>query len=205
MTRNIFAACGALAIAGLTVSASQTPPPAQPGTPSTQPMGSGQSVTVTGCLKPWTGSSSTMGTTGAAGATGTTGTASTGAAAGASGQFVLTNVEKSGSMGSATSGTAPAASPSAMGAQNQYLLRAEGTTVNLSAHLNHKVELTGRAAADSRGTSGAATTGTTGTGTAGTGTTGTATSGTGMSGAAGGTTPPTLTVTALKMVSATCP
>ncbi len=76
-------------------------------------------------------------------------------------------------------------------AQSRYILRAEGSSVNLSQHVNHKVEITGRMASmdSSRGTTG--TTGATGTGSA--------------SRPAGmDANPPTLTVTSLKMVSATC-
>ena len=89
----------------------------------------------------------------------------------------------------------------------QLLLKADGTSVNLKAHVNHEVEVTGRMsmAADSsrtQGTAGSAGT----TGTAGAPTTP-------RTGAAGQSEMtahadtsklPTLTVSSVKMVSATC-
>ena len=139
-------------------------------------------------------------------------------------QYVLTNVEhqggmhdRTGSTGTVTPGTKPATpgttpatpgstpttpgtmqpAPGAMdhasgAAQSRYILRAEGSSVNLSQHVNHKVEITGRMASmdSSRGTTG--TTGATGTGSAS------------RPAGAMDANPPTLTVTALKMVAATC-
>ncbi len=236
MNSNIFAACGALAIAGITLSASQTPSTSQPGTPSSA-QGKGGTVTVTGCLMPYAGSATTsMGTTGGTATAGTSGTAGTaGAMAGAGGmQYVLTNVEPMGNMANRTgsAGTvAPGTTPQTPGtttptpgtmahpenaAHGRYLLKAEGSSVNLSQHVNHKVEITGRMASmepahGMTGAAGTATTGTasTGSATTGTATTGTATTGTGTMGSTGRSagamdTPPTLTVTALKMIAATC-
>jgi hypothetical protein len=71
---------------------------------------------------------------------------------------------------------------------DEYLLRAEGASVNLAQHVNHQVELTGRVSPAA--TSGAATTPP-------------------ATGAAGATRPassdrPTLTVTSIKMIAAEC-
>jgi hypothetical protein len=94
---------------------------------------------------------------------------------------------------------------------DEYMLRAESSSVNLAQHVNHQVEVTGRVGSSSGSTSGTTGTGTTGTGTTGTGTTGTGTTGTGTTGT--GTTSssrssssdhPTLTVTSIKMISAEC-
>ena len=173
MGRHIIAACGALAIAGVTLAA-QTPSPSQPPSPAPSAAQAG-TVTIQGCLKPASGSAST----GAAGATGTTGT--TGAAA----QFLLTDADiKS---GSATGAAGTTGAPRTGAMDDEFVLRPDSASVNLSQHLNHQVEVVGRMAP-----SGATTGAPTGT----TGTTGTA--------GAGAAAKPTLTVTSIKMLAAEC-
>jgi len=117
-------------------------------------------------------------TSGAAGTTGTTGTAGT-AASGA--QYILSDAKPATGSASSTAGTSGMA-PSA----SEYQLRAEDASVNLSQHLNHQIEVTGRVASSSSMPSG----GTTGA----TGTTGASRSGD----------KPTLTVTSIKMIAAGC-
>ena len=210
MKRNIFAACGALVIAGFTLSASQTPAPTQPppGTPPSTPTAAGGTVTVTGCLKPWTGAASSS-----AASTATAGTA----------QYVLTDIDHK-SSGMSSGSTAPGSTPSATGTaatgtpgamaqrgeggmDHEYLVRADSASVNLSQHVNHKVELTGRVTKADASRTGAASTPAT-PGTPGTPSTGTPSTGTPATGRPQDSTKPdkpTLSVSALKMVSATCP
>jgi hypothetical protein len=176
MTRHFFAACGAVAIASVTLAA-QTPSPSQPPPTSPQPTASAAgSITVEGCLKPATGA-----------ATGTTGT--TGAAGAAGAQFLLTDAMKkpSGTSGATgTSGTTPPAAGARAGAgdDDEYLLRADSASVNLAPHVNHQVEITGRVAPAASASAPA----------------------TGAAGAprSAAADPPTLTVTAVKMIAAQC-
>ena len=170
MGRHIIAACGALAIAGVTLAA-QTPSPSQPPSPAPSAAAAG-TVTIQGCLKPASGSAST----GAAGATGTTGAAP---------QFLLTDADIKSGSASGAAGTTGAPRTGAM--DDEFVLRPDSATVNLSQHLNHQVEVVGRMAP-----SGATTGAPTGT----TGTTGTA--------GAGAAAKPTLTVTSIKMLAAEC-
>ena len=173
MGRHIIAACGALAIAGVTLAA-QTPSPSQPPSPAPSAAAAG-TVTIQGCLKPASGSAST----GAAGATGTTGTT------GAAPQFLLTDADIKSGSASGAAGTTGAPRTGAM--DDEFVLRPDSATVNLSQHVNHQVEVVGRMAP-----SGATTGAPTGT----TGTTGTA--------GAGAAAKPTLTVTSIKMLAAEC-
>ncbi|HVG85861.1 MAG TPA: hypothetical protein VM820_15145 [Vicinamibacterales bacterium] len=170
MGRHIIAACGALAIAGVTLAA-QTPSPSQPPSPAPSAAQAG-TVTIQGCLKPASGSAST-------GATGTTGTT------GAAPQFLLTDADIKSGSASGAAGTTGAPRTGAM--DDEFVLRPDSATVNLSQHLNHQVEVVGRMAS-SGGTTGAPT-GTTGT--------------TGAAGA-GAAAKPTLTVTSIKMLAAEC-
>ena len=139
MSPNIFAACGVLVVAGLTASA-QTPQttPSQPTSPATsqKPMDAGGPVTVTGCLAAWDGKS--MSSSGPSTDAGTAASSSAPAsgATGAGASYVLTSVQQG--TGSAST-TSRASSASVAG---KYLLKAD-STVNLSAHLNHKVTVTG--------------------------------------------------------------
>jgi hypothetical protein len=219
MKRNIFAACGAVALAGLTLSASQTPAPTQPqpATPPSHPTAAGSTVTVTGCLKPWTGAASGS-------------TAST-SAAGSIAQYVLTDVEPKGAgMSSRSPAPGSTGTPSASGTtgtpaatgttgamtrrgegdmDDEFLVRADSTAVNLSPHVNHKVELTGRVtAADASHGASMGTPSTAGTPAGSTpDTTATGQPAPGMTGRPQMSTKPalpTLAVTSLKMVSATC-
>ena len=124
MKHGILAACGVLAVAGTVTVSAQTPtspPRPAPSTPTmSKPDAGDKTITVTGCLKSW---DSSMGTPPA----GTGGTA-----------YVLTNVETDSTMAkkpeSATARTDATAS--------QYIVTA-ASSVNLAAHLNHKVRLSG--------------------------------------------------------------
>jgi hypothetical protein len=216
MTRNIFAALGVVA-AGAAAGA-QTPSPSQPSTATPKT----DNITVSGCLKPWTGSGATT----SAPSTPSASTPSTGAGSTAA-SYVLTNVERKDDRTTTTTtpGAGEAGSMTGTRTSNddeQYLLQAESGSVNLAQHVNHQVEVTGRKASASMtpsprtGTTGSATTGTgtTGTGTTGTGTTGTGTAGTGTTGTtsrpgmtgedAHKSAPSTLTVSSIRMISATC-
>jgi len=123
-------------------------------------------MTVTGCLKTWDEAMS-AGRSGAAPGAATSAAQKSVAAT----KYVLTTDKTS------------------------FALKAEGTTVDFSKHVNHKVELTGTmdASAQSPEARSSGTAGSTGTGTPGRG-----------DSAAMGMAMPTLNVTALKMVSATC-
>ena len=131
MKYAILATCGALAVATtLTVSA-QTPtstprPPSPTPAPSTPTMSKSgpddKTITVTGCLKNWDNS---MGTA----------PAGTGATT-----YVLTNVESDDTMAKPKpEGTAAMAQSTVA---TQYVLTA-ASSVNLTAHLNHKVRVSG--------------------------------------------------------------
>lgn len=223
MRRHMYAAAGVFALSGIAVGA-QTTSPSQPGTTA----GATQQITVTGCVQSWTGA----GTAGTSGST-TPGTTGSSQPSMSDIRYRLTDVEKSGAMsrGGATSGTTGAtgatgttgttgstgmtgAARSGEGAMDhdEYLLRAEGTSVSLSQHLNHKVEVTGRVSASmspgvTTGTSGmTGTTGSTGS-TGSTGTTSTTRSpesgASSMRSAMGGNAP-VLTVSSIKMVANTC-
>jgi hypothetical protein len=123
MTRTMLAACAIGAFAASTTIGAQTPPPPKP-QPSTPPMASQDkdTVTLTGCLKAWDSSVAGTGTSTTPSTTGTT----------AASKFMLTNVEPD-----AASATKPAAA-------QYYAVMAESSAVNLSAHLNHKVRVTGK-------------------------------------------------------------
>jgi hypothetical protein len=244
MTRHIFAACGAIAIAGLTLSA-QTPQssPTQPPGART-PDANGRTTTMTGCLKPWdgtmgagsVGSTSTPGS-GSAGA-GSTGAGSTGAgsgsAMGAGAQFVLTDISEGGNnsamgrtpgagSGAPGSGTTTTPTPNPSMGHGSIVVKADDASINLKQHVNQKVEVTGTLASDMgmdhsrpdsmRGTESGSTPGTPGStpGTPGStpGTPGSTPGSTGSPSTMGKPSAdqmkmPTFTVTALKMVSATC-
>lgn len=190
MTKHICAACGALALAGVALGA-QTPTPSQPQTTqppaSVQPMKGDNPVTVTGCLKPF--DPATM----AARPSEETGAA----AAGSEKMFVLTDVKELASGTNPAAGTPSAgttASPAGM-APKSFVLKAGSSSVNLAQHVNHTVEVTGSKSDDkSRDHDGPSTS--------------TATRPGAPEPSAGASPhrdkPATLTVTALKMVSATC-
>ncbi len=129
MTKHVCTVCGAIAIAGMTAMA-QTPQPSTPSQPSTQPSSSQpaaqsdtRTVTFTGCL-----------------ARGSAG--STTAASGSSSQFVLNNAQAVSK--ASTPSSAPAASSAASSAAaSSYILKAQGAGVDLSQHVNHKIQVTG--------------------------------------------------------------
>ncbi|MGE4085843.1 MAG: hypothetical protein AB7H93_22870 [Vicinamibacterales bacterium] len=146
MKHAIYATFGAFAVAGtLTVAHTPTPSSPRPQTPSPSPSTPARTddktITVTGCLKAWDASMDT----GRGGST-------TPPATTAANRFVLSNVtaDMSGTAKPAT-GTATPGRPSpeagghSMGARDdtQYVLTAD-SGVNLSAHLNHQVRVTGK-------------------------------------------------------------
>jgi hypothetical protein len=212
-TRSFYGSITAMTIAGALTLSAQTPStPQTQTTPKTgdQRSASEQTVTVTGCLQQNSGTG--MSGSGSAGSTGSTGSATSGGtgstagstSAGASGSsqgrssnFVLANAKMA--QGSSTSGLGTATRLSLTGMSDS----------ELSKHLNHQVEVTGRlsgAMSGTTGTTGAA--GTTGSATGSTGSTGsTGTTGTTArsGGAAGMGDMPQLHATNLKMISATCP
>jgi hypothetical protein len=145
---RFLAAVSALTIAGSMGLAAQAPvqPPVtrpQPPAPA-QPAGrlDQPAITVTGCLKPWDHAMSAPADTPAAGQQATAMT---------SARFVLTDLEPMPAPGqpAAAPGT-PAPTPSAAPAPpahpraTQFVVVA-GTGVNLAAHVNHKVRITGTA------------------------------------------------------------
>lgn len=138
MTRTMLAACAVGAFAASTTLGAQTPPPPKP-QPSTPPMASQSdkdTVTLTGCLKAWDDSVAGTRTPTTPSPTGTTPSA-TGAMAAT--KFMLTNVETDG----ATKPAMPA--PTSASAAQHYVVMAD-SGVNLTAHLNHQVRITGKKA-----------------------------------------------------------
>jgi hypothetical protein len=104
-------------------------------------------MTVTGCLKPWQASLMQSGATPATPEAGAP-TPSTGDA-----QYVLTDINdsstrKSDSVAGTPSTTRPA-SPGSSASHAMYLLKAKDSSVNLSQHVNHKIQVTGSVSADS--------------------------------------------------------
>jgi hypothetical protein len=176
MARHIFAACGALAIAGVVLSAQSTTP--SPSSTAAQPQAAAGTVTIQGCLKP--NASAPMGSTPSGTTPGATGTSGAGAAT----QFLLTDAKMSSGSSSAPSGATGTAGAAAA-KDDEYVLRAESASVNLAPHLNHQIEITGRLAS-----SGSTATGTTPGATGATGTSSTSRQ--------------TVTVTAVKMIAAEC-
>ncbi len=138
MTHAIFATCGALVVAGGLTMAAQAPTQPRPqtpaGSPSTPAPTDDRTVTAAGCLKAWEA------TTGGA-ATAPPAASATSPVA----KYVLTNVEDEAT--SARPETKPStdtmAKPSTGMMTKQYILVAE-SGVNLAAHLNHKVRVTGK-------------------------------------------------------------
>ena len=156
MNNAVFAACGALALAGtMTLSAqTPTPTPMPPGWPQAQtpaePMQKPAvgTMTVTGCLK---AADSTMGATpgGAMAKPGATMPGSVMAGA----RYMLTDVAMDGQVRGGLMGTPIAGAPApatATGAPahamaTQYLV-VGASGVDLSAHVGHKVSITGSVA-----------------------------------------------------------
>jgi hypothetical protein len=147
MQPRFLSALGVLTVAGTMGLAAQAPapPPAtrpQPPAPAQAPGQRDQpAITVTGCLKPW---DHAMGAPAGSPAAGQP------AAAMASARFVLTDIEPMPAPGqpAAQPGPPPAAAPSppAHPRATQFVVVA-GTGVNLAAHVNHKVRITGTAEA----------------------------------------------------------
>lgn len=201
MIRTTLAASGVCALVTVALSAQTTPAPSA--TPSRMDMP--QTMTLTGCLKPW--DASTMGAPAAA---------ERGmAAATTAQQYVLTNAEQGPATTPTPAGTTagsptpPSGGGSAMGAHSTYLLKAQTPSVNFASHVGHKVEVTGTLAMDkakSMGEMGSGATGTTPAmpGTPATGTS--ATPGSATTGMQHGamTDKSAFTVTALKMIDKTC-
>ena len=129
MKHSLFAAFGAVAVAGSLTLSAQTPTPS----PSTPSRADDKTTTLTGCLKARDASMDAGSPT-----TTASGTA-------AAGKFVLTNIEGD-SMGTTKpDATTPGTTtPSATSnASKQYALTADAG-VNLAAHVNHKVRVTGK-------------------------------------------------------------
>lgn len=126
MTKSIFTTFSALAVTGI-VSFAATPAasqvrPAPPAATQPVPAADPKEVHVTGCLKAWEGVMA--GTAGAPGA-----------AATMDGQFLLTGAETD-----ATTQTPATATPPG---EKRFIVRGD-TGVNLVAHVNHQVRLTGK-------------------------------------------------------------
>lgn len=183
MIRTTLAACAAYALVTAALSAQTPPPQPAPGQPGSM---AGQTMSLTGCLKPW--DPSTMDTrAGASGAMGTSGASSMpgasspgshspnpGPAAGTP-RFVLTGTEHAPATGAAATtpqgSPAPPTSPSpTLGAHGTFVLEPQSPSVDLAPFVNQQVRVTGTmmaegAAAAARGTAGGAVAGTeTGTG-----------------------------------------
>jgi hypothetical protein len=136
MTRHLAAACGAFALAGLSLTAQTSTPGAQ--APDTaKPRSGDRATTMTGCLGVWTGS---MGAIGSAPAI--PGEAATPM------QFVLTDASE----GPATNTRPPAPGTpglpeppvaTAAMAHRTVVVVAGDAGVDLKRHLDHKVEVTG--------------------------------------------------------------
>lgn len=141
MKRTILAACVSLAVAGLTVAAQtpQTSPPQAQAPAATSPSGNAGTMTVTGCLKPWSGTSTTTPAEPTAKSAGDV-------------MYQLTNIEDN------TKKPGTAAGSASTAPHNTYLLKAKDQTVNLSQHLNHKVQVTGTVSSESTMSPGASAT-----------------------------------------------
>lgn len=218
MTRftHFATGCSAFALAGFVTVGAQTPQTS----PSTMQQNSRQEVTAVGCLK----ADSTMGSMGSQ--TGSTTGSQTGAASAtsAAGRYKLEDAKitasgsASGSMSgqsatgsSATGSTATGTTGSATEMDRDkkdmdkkdmdIALMPATSSVNLSEHLNHQVEVRGSwdmSAASSMGSTGS-TTGSTGATTGSTGSTGSSTMGSDRAHTA-----KSLRVTSVRMVSSTC-
>ncbi len=137
MNHPLFAALGAIAGSGTMTLTAQTPAPSppRPQTPSpssTPSRTDDKTITVTGCLKAGDGSMDSSRTT-------------PNPSASATSTFVLTDIDDS-SSNTAGSGTTAERTPGRSGtsmAGKQYALKAD-TAVNLSAHVGHKVRVTGK-------------------------------------------------------------
>lgn len=148
MNYSILAACGAVTLASAMTLSAQTPaPPAtrpQPPAPTPPAMTDQSSVTVTGCLKTW---DATMGDGAAQPMAKPGDPMAKPDAPMASTRWLLTNVQADKATGQTPSQTPSAGAAGAATSQaSQYVVMA-GTGVNLSAHVNHQVRITGTAGA----------------------------------------------------------
>lgn len=147
MKYSFFAACGAVTLASAMTLTAQTPAPPptpRPQAPAMQPTTrpDPNSVTVTGCLKPW---DNTMGA--AQGSTGQPGDPMAkpgdpmnkpGATPMPGTRYVLSNVQSDKSASTATAGTQSPAHP-----RGAEFIVVAGAGVNLAAHVNHQVRVMG--------------------------------------------------------------
>jgi hypothetical protein len=140
MKHSLFAAFGAVAVAGTLTLSAQTPTPPTPRpqtpapSPSTPSRTDDKTMTLTGCLKAQDASMDAGRATSAPSA-----------ATAAAGKFVLTTVDGN-SMGTSKpdSTTPGSTTPGASNAGGkQYALTADAG-VNLAAHVNHQVRVTGK-------------------------------------------------------------
>lgn len=141
MKRQLLATGSAMAIAAVVTAAAQTP-----STPSIQSSPMNQTLTMTGCVK-------------ATDELALSPTQNSLAGAWPAGEFVLTNAtatpattERGRSRGGDPSGAGRPASESTapMPPISQYVLRPADTSVNVSSHVNRKVEVTARLAPPQR-------------------------------------------------------
>jgi hypothetical protein len=178
MTRTIVTTCGALVVAAVAASA-QTPPSPTPSAPrpaqSTRTMTEDKTVTVTGCVKPWGPGEAPPPMTAPSTSRPTDPVAAM--RAGDAAKYSLSNVQAVGEDAVAAS----------------YSLTAV-STVNLAAHVNHKVEVSGTVMRDVSESPSA---------TAAPTPPGTPPTTAGAIAAAKAT--PTLRVTTLKMIATSCP
>jgi hypothetical protein len=178
MTRTIAATCGALAVAAIAASA-QVPPSSTPSAPrpaqSTRTMSEDKTVTVTGCVKPWGPGEAPPPLSAPSTSRPTDPVAAM--RAGDSAKYSLSNVQAVGEEAVASS----------------YSLTAV-STVNLAAHVNHKVEVSGTVMRDVTEPPSATTAPAPA-----------ATPPTTAAAIAAARATPTLRVTSLKMVATSCP
>lgn len=136
MTRHLAAACGAFALAGLTLSAQTSQAPGQP--PGTRTPGeSNRAAVMTGCLTVWDGSTGAVGSK-----PGTPDEVDTPT------QFVLTDATEGGENMTPqppdTAADAPASpAPHPSLAHSTLIVEAKDNSVDLKAHLDRRVQLTG--------------------------------------------------------------
>ena len=130
MTKHIVIACSIAALTTGAVAAQQSAPPSNSADALT--------ITATGCLKSWDGKSAT-------------------ASPAAGAQYVLTNVEH-GKSSSTPASADRAASDRGRAGGLVYVLSAGSSSVNLSAHLNHKVQIAGTKMPGHKGATGGGTT-----------------------------------------------
>jgi hypothetical protein len=150
---TISTACSAVALAGLvTLSAQtpQTPTPQTPTSPAQTARADAPEVTIVGCLK------RADQVAGRSAATGSTAPSTMGATSGSDSEYVLTDASMTGGGHMGTTGqSSPSSTAGTMAGHDKdkkYRLEAGSTTVNLAAHLNHKVEIKGSLDKSSKGT-----------------------------------------------------